>query len=837
MADVSKLVEKGKKFLNSGKVESAIEAYREVAKLDPENEETLATLGDLYLKVHRGVEGAQCFTRLVAAQIKREDPSSAAQTLRKLLQINPKDTTNLMKLAGLLEQSGRPKEAVEAYRQAAPLLKAAKRTSQVFDCYRKIVALDPTDLEENVQLGEIAVEQKQTSEAAEAFFRAAGLAKSAGDEARSLKLMEQGRQLDPNSETGTLAIAEAYFKREQFQEVTVLLKPLLAEKGDSPELLGLLARTYIESGQFEEAEPLARKLYKLRPETATLMTRLVGAYTRLKHSEKANNLLREMKESFLAEGNRTEYAKMLEEVYAADTDNFGLLDQLADIYDETSQDEKYNSALTRLFDRHTKTDHYKEAGNILERMIELDPYAAGLRERVQVLEGKIDKVWYDSIDTRLSQTMGSPASGGGSGGGKTLGGSMDMLDDLLIEAEIFQQYGLTDKVRAQLEKINKIFPGAEEENSRLKELYESVGMEPAKPKPVKVSSATAPGASAAESMDGLRTVTAMSAVIFRESSQKGVLGKSVEEVGGWLKSSRCWGALGGEDGAPSITAEYCSPSTQTSNPNAARKIFSTLMQQAPSKPDGWVVDDVSQSPALKPVQRELDVLGIRSMLAMPLLEEDKTLGLILVQECGSHRTWSANEALLLKTLGTQIAVALNATKLRRLVRSLAGTDSNTGFLPRSAYLECLLAEAERAKTNDLPVSLTLLELDNGADIHKTLGDKGLQDLMAEMGQCILGSVRQNDIAIRYNPYAVAIILPDTPVNQATKVLEKLGKVLTQLRASGNPITYCGAVGEMVLNDQFNSADGVTELINRIHDAVIQAQQNGGNRILLSRFSA
>ncbi len=162
------------------------------------------------------------------------------------------------------------------------------------------------------------------------------------------------------------------------------------------------------------------------------------------------------------------------------------------------------------------------------------------------------------------------------------------------------------------------------------------------------------------------------------------------------------------------------------------------------------------------------------------------MGLILVQECGSHRTWSANEALLLKTLGSQIAVALNATKLRRLVRSLAGTDSNTGFLPRSAYLDCLLAEAERAKTNNMPVSLTLLELDNGADIHKTLGDKGLQDLMAEMDQCILGSVRQNDIAIRYNPYAVAIILPDTPREPSDEGLGETGKSPYQNPGLGKP---------------------------------------------------
>ena len=311
----------------------------------------------------------------------------------------------------------------------------------------------------------------------------------------------------------------------------------------------------------------------------------------------------------------------------------------------------------------------------------------------------------------------------------------------------------------------------------------------------------------------------------------------MEEIGEWFKVSRCWGALGGPDNAPNFTREYSSSSIQASDANAALKLNAVLMKQVAAKPDGWAVDDVGRAAPLSPVKKELQTLGIRSLLALPLLEGNEPIGLIVLEACGNPRSWKPNESLLLRTLGSQIAVALNTTKLRRLVRTLAGTDSHTGFLPRSAYLDCLMAEVSRAKDQDTPVSVSLFELDKGAALYRKVGDKSLQELMQAVGKSILGSVRQNYITIRYSPYSIALIFPDTALEPAAKVAEKLRAGMTRIRMAGKPVSYCGAVAEVRLGEDFEAADGVTELINRIEGALIQAQKRGGNRTVISRFSS
>ena len=110
-------------------------------------------------------------------------------------------------------------------------------------------------------------------------------------------------------------------------------------------------------------------------------------------------------------------------------------------------------------------------------------------------------------------------------------------------------------------------------------------------------------------------------------------------------------------------------------------------------------------------------------------------------------------------------VAVNNTKLRRLVRSLAGTDEETGLMPRSSYVDCMLAEATRARNQSQPLAVCLLEPENPTTLLKALGDAGLQKYLKQVAKALQSNMRQNDIAVRYNPCSIAVLFPDTALPQ------------------------------------------------------------------------
>ena len=291
------------------------------------------------------------------------------------------------------------------------------------------------------------------------------------------------------------------------------------------------------------------------------------------------------------------------------------------------------------------------------------------------------------------------------------------------------------------------------------------------------------------------------------------------------------------DRPPVLTAEYCSPLASSSDPAAAMKLFGFLMAQTTSNPDGWSVENIANAPLLSTLAAEIEKLGIRSLQAVPLIDKDAAAGLLILQQCEAPRTWSAGESLLLRAIATQVVIAINNTKLRRLVRSLAGTDPETGLLPRSSYLDCLLSEARRSKDQSQPLSVCLLEAENPAALMKSLGDAGVQRFVLQVGKALTPILRQNDISIRYSPLSIVVVFPDTTLPQAGLAVEKVRRAMAQARVNdAEASNFCAAVCDVPLGPNFDAVDGVTEVINRLELSLDRAHKEGGKYILISKFS-
>ena len=242
MPDLDKLYEKADKYLQRQKFEAAIETYQEILRYEPNDEEALVNLGDLSIKLNRTAEALRYQVQLADYYIKRGDISKAIATCRKVLKLSPQDVVTLMKLAGLLEKSQKNTEALEAYREALGHYRRAGLNAQMLDCLTRIVKLDPNNLEEHLELAELASRSRQIKVAMPALLRAAQLARRAGDESRWEKLVDQAHALDPADEVASIAATELYLKRGNFAEAAKLIEPMLAKKPDDLEVLELACK-------------------------------------------------------------------------------------------------------------------------------------------------------------------------------------------------------------------------------------------------------------------------------------------------------------------------------------------------------------------------------------------------------------------------------------------------------------------------------------------------------------------------------------------------------------------------------------------------------------------
>src|SRR5207248_3232935 len=119
---------------------------------------------------------------------------------------------------------------------------------------------------------------------------------------------------------------------------------------------------------------------------------------------------------------------------------------------------------------------FLKASDSLDRAAEVDPYEQGHKKRLEMLRGKIDQNRYSTIANRFAQAGGAP--GEDQPAQKMPESEPTVLEDFILQAEIYIQYGMRSKATERLERINKLFPHEEEKNEKLRNLYMNAGMVP-----------------------------------------------------------------------------------------------------------------------------------------------------------------------------------------------------------------------------------------------------------------------------------------------------------------------------------------------------------------------
>jgi diguanylate cyclase (GGDEF)-like protein len=409
------------------------------------------------------------------------------------------------------------------------------------------------------------------------------------------------------------------------------------------------------------------------------------------------------------------------------------------------------------------------------------------------------------------------------------------LEDLLVQAEIFVQYSLQSKAVERLQKIMELFPGEDERNERLQGLFEAAhwwpqaGATPARPeRPLAAleEPAPRPSAYAPETLRDLAKISEINQNVFRQPSPRAMLSVAVNEVGNYLHAARCLAVDGTPGQPPQMASEFCSSGVE---PSPAGQIVRLIGQIERAVPDslGGLPLDAAAAPLLQEMALET-VLGVQ--LTDP--ETQTPAGMLIVGFAGPH-AWKPNETYFLQSIGDQMLLSVHHTRLRSLVRTLAVADEKTGLLARSSYIDCLLHESQRARTQDVPLALALLQIDGGPDLLRQQGDAPFERYMEQLGKAVQTIVRQTDLAVKYTSWALAFILPDTPLAGALVLAEKLKKAAGGLRPpwDGAHLTTSIAVAEAVARHEFDSEDIVTDLINRAEAGLEEARKRGGNEIV------
>jgi GGDEF domain-containing protein/tetratricopeptide (TPR) repeat protein len=609
-----------------------------------------------------------------------------------------------------------------------------------------------------------------------------------------------------------------------------------------PELRELYVRALMAAGRPADAEPYAWELFEKDPQQVPEIVSMIGSFLDVGNMEGALNLARKLEQHETRAGRRREFISLMQEMAGSRQPSLSFLEYLVELFNSANREQDYCRTLVKVFQLYYAEGKYIKAGEALDRAAEVDPYEPGHSTRVEMLRGKIDAIQFNRIANRfqnVSTSVETPATNE-SGIQES---EPTVLEDFLLQAEIYLQYGMRSKAVERLQRVAKLFPGEEQKNEKLRHLYIAAGMMPEQkaapaglrteetPAPQtagKKAAASSQAAPAETGMDHFARVAEITRNIYRQANVKSVLFTAVNEIGRYFEASRCVAGLCTLGKPPSAALEYCAPGTKQSDVIAIVRLIGVAQQLAVK---GVVsLPHARTAKELEPAREHVEALDIESLLAVPLIDAGEQAGLLILEQC-QPRQWRESEIEVLKTIAEQMVLAVSNVRLRTLMKTLAVTDEKSGLLKRSSYLDVLLSEVRRSLQQKTPLTVMLFHFGRAAALIKEVGEPAVETMMQQIGQTISSHVRQNDVGIRYDVTSVALLLSDTSEKNAFLAVEKMRKVLALNKIPGTdriPPLHVG-VAEAVLQPRFDPVDIVTEVINRVEAALDMARSEGSNK--------
>lgn len=175
----------------------------------------------------------------------------------------------------------------------------------------------------------------------------------------------------------------------------------------------------------------------------------------------------------------------------------------------------------------------------------------------------------------------------------------------------------------------------------------------------------------------------------------------------------------------------------------------------------------------------------KHVVAVPLICGERILGVLEgIRESEKESSFKKSEIELLDALSLPLASALaNAVRIAEAER-LSQTDDLTK-LHNARYLrQFLLNEIRRARRYGSNVTALFLDLDDFKQVNDLHGHLVGSHVLMEMAGVILGSVRDTDALARYGGDEFVIVLPDTGVDLAGVVAERIREKISQYTFTG-----------------------------------------------------
>lgn len=224
-------------------------------------------------------------------------------------------------------------------------------------------------------------------------------------------------------------------------------------------------------------------------------------------------------------------------------------------------------------------------------------------------------------------------------------------------------------------------------------------------------------------------------------------------------------------------------------------------------------------------------------VCLPMTAGGETLGLLSLRltEDDTGRgegaeTLADDKAQFLTAVAESLALAIANIRLRETLRQQALRDKLTGLYNRRFIDESIELELHRAKREDKPLSVIMLDVDHFKRYNDTFGHDAGDTVLAELGRLLAAKTRASDVPCRYGGEEFLIIMSGANTAEAAGRAETLRRAVEELSVvqDGKPlgsVTISCGVATYPMHGDISE-----DLLRTADTALYTAKHEGRNRV-------
>lgn len=162
-----------------------------------------------------------------------------------------------------------------------------------------------------------------------------------------------------------------------------------------------------------------------------------------------------------------------------------------------------------------------------------------------------------------------------------------------------------------------------------------------------------------------------------------------------------------------------------------------------------------------------------------------------------------------------------------LLEYQANHDQLTGLYNRQKFHNVFTKEIRRSRRYSSPLSLILFDIDNFKSINDTFGHAAGDEILKGVASFAAVNLRETDTIVRWGGEEFIALLPETAIETACDVAEKLREGIEQLEFDTIKKQITVSFGVSMLRED----DSESSFIDRADEALYNAKKSGKNKVV------